>query len=151
MADMVMKYLEDEKRSGSDLRIFSKYSKMVLAVGKTQVDDLAKRFTDFSQLFPNLRMINREEIGKIEPRVVEGRDPGQEILALVTADGYTVDFKRLCHSFVDNARKENPGIDIILNTKLISIVKNHDKYVIRRTREKFTLQLLLLLQEDIVL
>ena len=131
MADMVMKYLENEKRSGSDLKIFSKYSKMVLAVGKTQVDDLAKRFTVFSQLFPNLRVIKRDEIGRIEPRVVEGRDPGQEILALVTQDGYTVDFKRLCHSFVDNARKENPGINISLNTKLISIVKNDDKFVIK--------------------
>ena len=131
MADMVMKYLENEKRSGSDLKIFSKYSKMVLAVGKTQVDDLAKRFTTFSQLFPNLRVIKRDEIGKIEPRVVEGRDPDQEILALVTQDGYTVDFKRLCHSFVDNARKEKPEVDISLNTKLISIVKDDDKYVIK--------------------
>jgi malate dehydrogenase (quinone) len=131
MADMVMKYLENEKRSGSDLNIFSKYSKMVLAVGKTQVDDLAKRFTTFSQLFPNLRVIKRDEIGKIEPRVVEGRDPDQEILALVTQDGYTVDFKKLCHSFVDNARKENPAVNISLNTKLISIVKDDDKYVIK--------------------
>jgi malate dehydrogenase (quinone) len=131
MADMVMKYLENEKRSGSDLKIFNKYSKMVLAVGKTQVDDLAKRFTTFSQLFPNLRVIKRDEIGKMEPRVVEGRDPDQEILALVTQDGYTVDFKRLCHSFIDNARKANPGINISLNTKLISIVKNDDKFVIK--------------------
>jgi malate dehydrogenase (quinone) len=131
MADMVMKYLENEKRSGSDLNIFSKYSKMVLAVGKTQVDDLAKRFTTFSQLFPNLRVIKRDEIGKIEPRVVEGRDPDQEILALVTQDGYTVDFKKLCHSFVDNARKENPAVNMSLNPKLISIVKDDDKYVIK--------------------
>ena len=130
MADMVMKYLENEKRSGSDLKIFSKYSKMVLAVGKTQADDLAKRFTTFSQLFPNLRVIKRDEIGKIEPRVVEGRDPDQEILALVTQDGYTVDFKRLCHSFVDNARKENPEVNISLNTKLISIVKDDEIYVV---------------------
>ena len=39
-------------------------------------------------------MIEEDEIGKIEPRVLEGRDPDQEILALVTEDGYTVDFKQ---------------------------------------------------------
>ena len=55
-------------------------------------------------------MIEKDEIGKIEPRVLEGRDPEQEILALVTEDGYTVDFKRLCHSFVDNALRKNPVI-----------------------------------------
>jgi len=129
MADMVMKYLENEKQSQIEPKLFSKYSKMVLAVGKNQTDDLSKRFTTFSQLFPNLRVITRDEIGKIEPRVVEGRDPEQEILALVTEDGYTVDFKRLCHSFVDNAKKEKPGISIQLNTKLIKIVKNEDHYV----------------------
>ena len=111
MADMVMKYLESEKNSPDNLKIFSKYSKMVLAVGKNQVKELRERYPAFSQLFPNLRMIERDEIGKIEPRVLEGRDPDQEILALVTEDGYTVDFKRLCHSFVNNALKKNPVLE----------------------------------------
>jgi malate dehydrogenase (quinone) len=131
MADMVMKYLENEKLLNSEPKLFSKYSKMVLAVGKNQVDELSKRFTTFSQLFPNLRVIKRDEIGLIEPRVVEGRDPDQEILALVTEDGYTVDFKRLCHSFVENSKKENPDISINLNTKLIKIEKEGDHYIVK--------------------
>jgi len=131
MADMVMKYLENEKESTDGSKLFSKFSKMVLAVGKNQVDELRKRFPPFGQLFPNLRVIERDEIGKIEPRVVEGRDPDQEILALVTEDGYTVDFKELCHSFVDNAKKDNPGINIHLNTKLKKIVKNKDYYTVK--------------------
>ena len=134
MSDMVMKYLDNEKLSDNELKLFSKYSKMVLAVGKNQVEDLAKRFQSFSQLFPNLRVINRDEIGKIEPRVVEGRDPDKEILALVTPDGYTVDFKNLCHSFVENAKKENPGIGIQLDTRLLKIEKNTDHYTIKTNK-----------------
>jgi len=128
MADMVMKYLESEKEPSSGKKIFSKYSKMVLAVGSNQVEELKKRYPPFSDLFPKLRMIGREEIGKIEPRVLEGRDPEQEILALVTEDGYTVDFKRLCHSFVDNALMKNPNLDIHLDTKLLKISKTEDHY-----------------------
>jgi len=128
MADMVMKYVEKEKVSAPGMKLFSKYSKMVLAVGKTQVEDLKKRYPPFSELFPKLRMIGREEIGKIEPRVLEGRDPEQEILALVTEDGYTVDFKRLCHSFVNNALQSNPDVNINLNTKLLKITKVDDYY-----------------------
>jgi malate dehydrogenase (quinone) len=131
MADMVMRYLENDKLSDNDQKIFSKYSKMVLAVGKNQVDELSKRFLTFSKLFPNLRVINKDEIGKIEPRVVEGRDPEQEIIALVTEDGYTVDFKRLCHSFVEKAKKENPAISINLNTKLLKIEKSKDHYIVK--------------------
>lgn len=130
MADMVMKYLESQKDSSSGKKLFSKYSKMVLAVGSGQVQELKKRYPPFSELFPKLRMIGREEIGKIEPRVLEGRDPGQEILALVTEDGYTVDFKRLCHSFVDNALRKNPNLDIQLDTKLLKISKEGDHYTV---------------------
>lgn len=134
MADMVMKYLENDKLSGNELKIFSKYSKMVLAVGKTQVEDLAKRFLTFSQLFPNLRIIKRDEIAKLEPRVVEGRDPDQEILALMTSDGYTVDFKRLCQSFVENAKKENPDLNIQLNTRLLKISKENNYYIVKTNK-----------------
>jgi malate dehydrogenase (quinone) len=130
MADMVMRYLEAEKSSGNSLKIFSKYSKMVLAVGKNQVKELRERFPAFSQLFPKLRVIEKAEIGKIEPRVVEGRDPDEEILALVTEDGYTVDFKRLCHSFVNNALLKNPALSIHLNTKLLQITRNEDHYLV---------------------
>jgi malate dehydrogenase (quinone) len=138
MADMVMKYLENEKSSPDDLRIFNKYSKMVLAVGRNQVEELRGRYPAFSTLFPNLRMIERDEIGRIEPRVLEGRDPSQEILALVTKDGYTVDFKRLCHSFVNNALRKNPNLDIHLNTKLLKILKSEDYYTVITDKGDFT-------------
>ncbi len=128
MADMVMKYLEAEKQLNSNQRNFSKYSKMVLAVGKLQVEGLRKRFLAFKDLFPNLRIIEKDEIARIEPRVVEGRDSDQEIVALLTPDGYTVDYKELCHSFINNALKANPGLDIHLNTRLTSIKREGDCY-----------------------
>jgi malate dehydrogenase (quinone) len=130
MADMVMRYVENGKCNYTDKKIFSKYSKMVLAVGDSQVKVLKARFPLFSELFPKLKMIGRDEIGKIEPRVLEGRDPGQEILALVTEDGYTIDYTRLCHSFVDNSLIKNPALDILLNTRLLKISKTGDQYTL---------------------
>jgi len=126
-----------EKNNPTGKKIFSKYSKMVLAVGANQVKELKQRYPAFSELFPKLRMIERDEIGKIEPRVLEGRDPGQEILALVTEDGYTVDYKRLCHSFVDNALMKNPELDIHLDTKLLKISKNEDQYSVVTSKGEF--------------
>jgi malate dehydrogenase (quinone) len=134
MADMVMRYVETEKKSGESLKLFNKYSKMVLAVGKNQVKELRERYPSFGQLFPNLRMIERDEIGKIEPRVLEGRNPEQEILALCTEDGYTVDFKKLCHSFVNNALRKNPVLDINLDTKLLKITKTQDHYLVKTNK-----------------
>jgi len=136
-ADMVMRYLEDEKIKNGDEKLFRKFPKMVLAVGKTQVDTLRERYKPFSQIFPNLRMIGREEIGKIEPRVLEGRDPNQELLALVTEDGYTVDFGRLSHHFVKNAKKENPDISFYLDTKVSKIVKDNDGFKVTTDNGEF--------------
>ena len=137
MADMVMKYLESEKDPVSRNKLFSKYSKMVLAVGTHQVQELKQRYPAFKELFPKLRMIERDEIGKIEPRVLEGRDPGQEILALITEDGYTVDFKNLCHSFIDKSLSKNPDLDIHVNTKLLKITKNEDHYNLITNKGEF--------------
>lgn len=127
-ADMVLRYLEAEEKKGTKYKLFSRYSKMVLAVGSDQVNILRARFETFRTLYPNLRMIGKEEIGKIEPRVIDGRDPDQELLALVTKDGITVDFGALCHSFVDNAKKENPGISVYFSTRVLKIVKTNDGY-----------------------
>lgn len=136
-ADMVMKYLVNEKFQDCKCNYFIKVPKMVLAVGKEQVETLRERYKSFSQLFPNLRMIDREEIGRIEPRVLEGRDPNQEILALVTEDGYTVDFGRLSHCFVDHAKEANPGISFYLNTKVNKIIKTSDGFKVFSNNGEF--------------
>ncbi len=127
-ADMVKMYLENEKKRDRINKLFIKVPKMVLATGTDQVNTLRERFKSFGQLFPDLRMIGKEEIGKIEPRILEGRDPDQELLALMTDDGYTVDYGKLSHSFVNNARRENPGISLYLSTKIHKIVRNGDLY-----------------------
>ena len=127
-ADMVKLYLEHQKAEKGDEKLFIKVPKMVLAVGAEQVETLRNRFEPFGKLFPNLRMIGKEEIGKIEPRITEGRDPEQELLALLTEDGYTVDFRKLSHSFVENAKKLNPAINIYLNTRVTRIRHEGDSF-----------------------
>ena len=127
-ADMVMHYLETEKSAKGDEGLFIKVPKMVLAVGKEQVKTLSERFPSFGQLFPKLRMIGKEEIGKVEPRILEGRDPEQELLAFLTEDGYTVDFRKLSHSFVRNAKVYNPDITVRLSTKVLKVSWEGDHY-----------------------
>jgi len=129
-ADMVMNYLENEKAVRGDEGLFIKVPKMVLAVGKEQVRTLQERYLAFSKLFPRLNIIGREEIGQMEPRILDGRDPDQELLALMTQDGYTVDFGKLCYSFVNNAKKINPELSVYLSTKVEKIEKQGDGFII---------------------
>jgi malate dehydrogenase (quinone) len=136
-ADMVMRYLETELTKNGTDRIFIKVPKMVLAVGKEQVATLRERFKPFGELFPKLRMIEKEEIGKIEPRILKGRDPNQDLLALITEDGYTVDFGRMSHSFVKNASKANPDIAVYLSTRVLKIIRTGNSYRIATSKGEF--------------
>ena len=136
-ADMVMHYLEHEKAVRGDEGIFIKVPKMVLAVGTDQVKTLRDRYPAFGQLFPKLKMIGKEEIGRIEPRIVEGRDPEQELLALLTEDGYTVDFRKLCLSFVNNAKALNPDLSVYLSTRVEKITRTDDNFIIKTDKGEF--------------
>ncbi|MGK7899117.1 MAG: FAD-dependent oxidoreductase [Xenococcus sp. (in: cyanobacteria)] len=116
--------------------IYTKYHKMVLAVGKEQTAKLRTRYQEFKQLFPALRLINKEEVRKIEPLVLKERPDDQEITALYTEEGYTINFKKLSQSFLDNALKnKEKNIDVLMGTKVTAITKQ-DSYYLIKTEQK---------------
>src|SRR3989344_566427 len=80
---MVARYLDKYDKK---FNIHKRYSKMVLAVGEKEVKELSERYENFKKLFPSMKKIDREEIGKLEPKVVEGRDLNEELLALYSKE-----------------------------------------------------------------
>lgn len=138
--DMVRKFLDNYRREGGKKQVFSVYSKMVLAVGEKQVRFLSERYDSFKKLFPNLKKIDRGELAKIEPKVVEGRDSHTPLLAMVTTDGYTVDFAALSELFVEKALsvKENQErAQIFLQYKVDEIKKEGDSYTVTTNKGTF--------------
>ncbi len=126
-AEMLAGYLEDVD---PDREMHSKRSKMVLAVGEEEVAELEERYHEegFGDLYPKLEPIRREEIAEIEPKVVEGREPDVEMMALQTPDGYVVDYGMVSQSLVEAAKTED-GVDVYTGTEAHSI---------RETPEGFT-------------
>ncbi|RDI72630.1 FAD-dependent oxidoreductase [Halopelagius longus] len=134
-AEMLAGYLENED---PDREMHSKRSKMVLAVGDDEVPKLRRRYDDegFGDLFPKLSAIGREEIAEIEPKVVEGRDPNTEMLALQTPDGYVVDYGKTARSFVENAAEED-GVDVFTGTEVQNIEKNREGFTVETDARDF--------------
>ena len=122
--------------------IYTKYHKMVLAVGAQQVEKLRDRYAVFKTLFPELRLIEKEEIERLEPNVLKGRDGDEETLALFTPEGYTVDYQRLSESFVKNAVKDSDkSIELMMDTKVLSIERvvdeAGDRFLVTTNKETF--------------
>lgn len=124
-AEMLVRYME---RNAT--HVFTKGPKMVLAVGDKEVAELENRFKEFQTLFPKLKKNTKEEIARIEPRVIEGRDQKGKILALSTEDGYAVNYKKLSQSFVAEARKSGKVIDVHLSTDVKDIRRIDNNYQI---------------------
>ena len=114
---------------------YSKYHKMVLAIGKEQAEELRERYKEFKTLFPKLKLLEKEEIELLEPNVVKGRAPTEEILALATEEGYTIDFQKLAQSFLRKSVDNKSSIELMMATKVKSLNKVGDLYHIQTDGE----------------
>ena len=127
-ANMVSRYAEklDNKE-----KILFKYSKMVIGVGDHEVAQLRDRFQQFSPHYENMQLLERADINKVEPAVIDGRK--EDIVALGVLDDYTaVNFQALSESFVERAcLVKDKNIDIKLNTKVTDITRSSDGYRVK--------------------
>ena len=110
---------------------YSKYHKMVLAIGKEQTEELRERYREFETLFPKLKLLEKEEIELLEPNEEKGRAPAEEILALTTEERYTIDFQKLAQSFLQKSVDNKNSIDLMMATKVKSVNKAGELYHIQ--------------------
>lgn len=127
-ANMVSRYVEKLPNKDS---IEYKYSKMVIGVGDKEVAQLRERFEQFSAHYPKMQLLDREDINKIEPAVIEGRK--ENIVALGVVNDYTaVNFQALSESFVEQAGEvKDKKIEIKLKTKVLGIEKLSEGYRVK--------------------
>ncbi|MBE9046465.1 FAD-dependent oxidoreductase [Pleurocapsales cyanobacterium LEGE 10410] len=127
-ATLVKNYLLTKDR---EKKIYTKYHKMVLGVGAEQANKLKERHQKFKQLFPDLRLIDKQEIAVKEPKILAGRKANEEIVALFTKEGYAVDFKLLAKSLLDNSSNStDKDIKLLFDTKVQQITRADELYKI---------------------
>jgi malate dehydrogenase (quinone) len=118
--------------------IIFKYPKMVLGVGEEECTLLRERFRVFGPHYPNLRLLEKKDIARIEPAVAmeDDRMREDEIVALGSTDEYTaVNFEALGRSFVRQAQLlEDKDVDVHYNQAVLHINVDGDRFLIE-TRE----------------
>ena len=124
-ARMLVNYAE---RLGEDGSILHSYPKMVLGVGSDECAALRQRFEQFSPHYPGMRLLEREAIGAIEPKVTEGRE--EEVVALGVVDEYSaVNFQALAVDFATRARHaEGCEAEVMLATTVDRIEENSEGF-----------------------
>lgn len=133
-ADMIVKYCQ---KHGYENKFLFQGQKMALGVGESEVELIKERFEKFKELYPYLQLFNKEELKKIEPKLVFdgcGEERAEDIVAMGVQSGVytTIDYGAMANSFVQNAKNvEGKTCDLYLNTEVQNITKVGDKFYIR--------------------
>ncbi len=132
-AVILRNYVESKK----DPLLFRKTHRMVLGVGTKEVEGLKKRFEEFRDSYPDLKLIGKEELARIEPKVMEFRNPDEPVAALVSSEGYAINYQRLAEHLVCDAEAANKDFEIFFNTGVKNIRHENGMYVIETGNETF--------------
>lgn len=133
-ADMLKWFCEEYKSEHPEVNFFHVYNKMILAVGEKEVQQLEQRYHDFKELFPSLQRLEKKDIAKTEPLVIQGRDSKEALLALQSPEWYTIDYGKLSEIFIEEsdnaANKEWKIWDIFYNTLVKKVIKTESGYTL---------------------
>lgn len=133
-ADMIVKYCQ---KHGYENKFLFQGQKMALGVGESEVELIKERFEKFKELYPYLQLFDKEELKKIEPKLVfdgRGEERAEDIVAMGVQSGVytTIDYGAMANSLVQNAKNvEGKTCDLYLNTEVQNITKVGDKFYIR--------------------
>ncbi|MCW8829004.1 MAG: FAD-dependent oxidoreductase, partial [Gammaproteobacteria bacterium] len=130
-ARMVERYAEAQPERE---RLLFRYPKMALGVGERECRELRERFELFSPHYPGMRLLEREQIARAEPKLAEGRR--EEIVALATrGETSAIDFNALAHSFAEQARAcGGERVALQLGTEVKAIEASGEGYRLSTSR-----------------
>lgn len=125
-ADKVMHYALNK---GLQNKAIFKMQKLAIGIGEQECEFMKKRHSEFSEIFEGLTFFNKDEIKKIEPKIIEANNGDR--VENVVASGYRefwcgMNFEVLSNNFVEEGIKANPNNAVRNNFKVIKIKQNAD-------------------------
>lgn len=138
-AERVLAAFLEKFGQGSFLRL----PKMALGIGKEEVGILAKRFDLIHSHYPTLKFLDWEGIEKVEPILLEGRNPRLPVAALYRPNGYAVDYHKLARCFRGETLMTSDKIKFAFNIKTKKAVRKDGLFEIRTDGEVYKCRVLI--------
>lgn len=116
---------------------FERMPKLLLAIGEEEIAKIQKRYVEFRPYYPKIELFSREEIKKIEPAVVEGRDPNERIMAIYNPDGIAANYQLVAIALWNEAKKTGKDIRTMFSTEIKKIRREKDYDVVETDKGEF--------------
>lgn len=117
----------------NDPLLSRKLNQMVLGVGRDEIDMLYRRYLEFKHDYPNLQFVSSKELAELEPMVMKGRNPQEEVCAIVDDDGRMVNYQELAIHMIKDSQ-EDKDASIMTETLVTSISLVSDGYIVETNR-----------------
>lgn len=127
-------YLRRFVDSINDSTLSQKRLRMVIGVTKKEVATLEKRHEEIKKYYPHLRLVYYDEVAQLEPNVTKNRNPKKPFCALVSTEGYIVNYQRLAEELLKDARECNPKLRCMFNTEVLDIKELENGYLLKTSR-----------------
>jgi len=127
-------YLRNFVDSINDPTLSQKRLRMVIGVNKKEVATLEDRYEKIKKHYLHLKLMYSDDIAKIEPNVTKGRNPKKPFCALVTTEGYIINYQRLAEELLKDARICNPKLRCMFNTEVLDVEKIDSGYVLKTSK-----------------
>lgn len=140
-AKMVEKYC---LQYGYENKFMFAHQKMAIGVGDDEVAYMRKRYEDFKELFPYLKVFEKDKLAEIEPSLIydeNGVARKDSIVGVGVESGEwsTVDFGTMTESLVENTiRMEDKETDIFLNAKIKNIKQLGTMHIVQTATHTYT-------------
>lgn len=115
---------------GPDPTLFRVVKRMVFGTDD-KVEMLDERFRQFSPHYPDIHLAYAKEIGELEPNIMLGRNPRQEVRAIVSNQGYMIDYQRYTEELFKDTIRLNPEFNYAFNSPVQSIEYKGDHYELK--------------------
>jgi len=129
-ADMLRNWatkLPEEERKD----IIYKIQKMAIGVGDREVGEIKQRYEEFKHTFPELQLLDKQNVGVVEPKVVEGRE--EDVVGMFSGDEWTTcNYGNLSKAFAQHAvANQDRQVTMLTETQLLSAKVQDDgsKYI----------------------
>ena len=119
------------KSKGENPNLYRKVLRMVLGVGAKEAAQLEERFKVFSPYYPDISLASPKWLEQNEPMIMKGRNPTQPISAIVSTEGYVVNYQEYAKELFWDSVKINPNFDYAFNHPVLSIKFKGDHYEVK--------------------
>lgn len=118
----------------------------MIAVGALEVAAFRKRFAMLAPHFPDLRLLERDDLAAVAPKLVEGRDPNEPIVSLFSTAGYAVDFQSLGEAMyekaVEAAKAMGKTVEVRFDTEVERVERTADGFALHANGVRYDVRTL---------